>query len=111
MIQRILLVDDDKNTCTALAQILREEGYTVDTCAEGQGALALLSRAVYDVLVTDYMMPGMNGLELVRAAKARQGRLCCVIMSGHPPTKGATEQLTWLTKPVDLDQLIMLLEK
>ncbi len=106
MSQRILIVDDDKNTCIALASILREEGFTVDMCHDAQRALALLGAASYDVLLTDFVMPGMNGLELVRAAKELQGSLRCVVMSGRRTRDNAPELVAWIDKPVDVDQLI-----
>lgn len=110
MPHRILVVDDDKNTCVALAELLQDEGHTVEICHGAQHALALLEKARFDVLITDFMMSGMNGLALVHAAKAVQGSLRCLMMSGHRPPASASEHVTWIEKPVELDQLIKLLE-
>lgn len=110
MSQRILVVEDDKNTCIALASILREEGYTVDICHDAHRALELLGAASYDVLLTDFVMPGMNGLELVGAAKELQGSLRCVMMSGHRMRDSAPELVAWIDKPIDIDQLILQLK-
>ena len=66
---RILLIEDDRALCTALLPALQAAGYTVDTCHDGADGKALLCGGAYDVCVLDRMLPGLDGLSLLRAAR------------------------------------------
>ena len=68
---RILLIEDDRALCTALLPALQAAGYTVDTCHDGADGKALLCGGAYDVCVLDRMLPGLDGLSLLRAARAK----------------------------------------
>lgn len=63
---RVLIVEDDNHARDALATLLRDEGYRVDTAEDGRSALERIDRASPDLIVTDISMPGMDGLELLR---------------------------------------------
>jgi len=103
--RRILVVEDDPNSREGLAMLLGGEGHEVVSCSNGAKALVLLQAATYDVLLTDYVMPGMSGVELALAACATYPALRCLIMSGQPPIE--TERpFRWLGKPLDLDALL-----
>ena len=67
---RILIVDDEVDTCANLCDILTDLGYQVDTAYDGFAALELVKKNAYDVALLDLRMPGMDGLELYR--KIRQ---------------------------------------
>ena len=68
---RILLIEDDRALCTALLPALQAAGYTVDPCHDGADGKALLCGGAYDVCVLDRMLPGLEGLSLLRAARAK----------------------------------------
>ncbi len=68
---RILLIEDDRALCTALLPALQAAGYTVDTCHDSADGKALLCGGAYDVCVLDRMLPGLDGLSLLRAARAK----------------------------------------
>lgn len=68
---RILLIEDDRALCTALLPALQAAGYTVDTCHDGADGKTLLCGGAYDVCVLDRMLPGLDGLSLLRAARAK----------------------------------------
>jgi CheY-like chemotaxis protein len=70
--KNILLVDDDKDTCASMSDILLDLGYTVDMAHDGPGALELSGQNQYRLALLDYNMPGMNGLELCRRLKISQ---------------------------------------
>lgn len=70
---RILLIEDDRALCTALLPALQAAGYTVDTCHDGADGKALLCGGAYDVCVLDRMLPGLDGLSLLRALTRRLG--------------------------------------
>ena len=63
---RILLVDDEPNVLRALQRVFQQENYQVVTAGNGQEALDLLSREPFHLMISDYMMPVMNGGELLR---------------------------------------------
>lgn len=67
---RILLVEDEKRMAQALCEILRLEKYDVDHYADGLDGLAAIEDEIYDIIILDVMLPGMNGYEI--AKKARQ---------------------------------------
>jgi len=101
---RILVVEDDRNSREAFVELLGGEGHEVDACARADAALARLEKATYDVLLTDLVMPGMTGLDLIAAARARQPSLRCFIMTGQPPQQ--VPGVVWIGKPIALDRLL-----
>lgn len=75
---RLLLVEDEKRMAQALCQILRLEKYEVDHYASGLDGLAAIESDIYDIIILDVMLPGMNGYEI--AKKARQKGICTPIL-------------------------------
>ena len=61
---RILVVEDDLNTLSGLVQILKDEGYDVKGAETGKKALKILSQEQFDLLLTDFRLPDINGLEI-----------------------------------------------
>jgi len=72
---RVLIVDDVRIVLTSLRRVLERAGFHVEAAESGAGALALLGRATVDVVLSDFMMPGMNGIELLREVKAQWPRV------------------------------------
>ncbi len=83
---RILLVDDEPNVLKALQRVFRQENYAVLTASGGQEALALLSREPFHLMISDYMMPGMTGAELLRQVKAIKPEIIRIMLTGHADT-------------------------
>ncbi len=83
---RILLVDDEPNVLRALQRVFHQENYQVVTAGNGQEALDLLSREPFHLVISDYMMPVMNGGELLRQAKALHPELIRIMLTGHADT-------------------------
>lgn len=67
---RVLLVDDDENFRTWLAHIIRRLGFAVASAIDGEHALAMMHEASYDLLISDYRMPRLDGFDLIRAVRA-----------------------------------------
>ena len=109
---RVLVADDDPSTRFLIQRILEREGYEVVTATDGIDALAKFSEASPDILLTDYSMPEMNGVELCRVISAAPpGRFVPIIMltGGDDPgllvrslEAGALE---FLSKPIKPDEL------
>src|SRR5262245_2031927 len=78
---RILAVDDQRYFRVYLEDLLVQQGFEVHTASSGEEALRLMERELYDVVVTDLVMPGLAGVELVERAKARWPELDVVVVT------------------------------
>jgi CheY-like chemotaxis protein len=108
---RILVVDDELSNAEVLGMILDEEGFQVTTAGDGRQALERLQEAAPDLLITDYMMPGMSGVELARAVRQqpRFSNLPVLLMSGAAASTlsvHAQDFDTFLRKPFDIEALL-----
>lgn len=113
---RILVVDDEPNARAALTALLADEGYAVESAADGVNALGKLSSFAAELVLTDLKMPRMDGLELLRRLHARDADLPVVVMSafGDPETTRGTMRAGarhCVAKPVDLDQLTAVMDQ
>jgi CheY-like chemotaxis protein len=72
---RVLIVDDVPIVLTSLRRVLERAGFRVEAAESGAEALAILSREEVDVVLSDFMMPGMNGIELLHAVRERWPRV------------------------------------
>ena len=102
---RILLVDDERALLEVWSEILTHAGWTVETAGDGAAALQILTRSSFDAILTDIDMPGLNGLQLLRAIRTRDLDVPVVLMTGNPGTDTAIEAvehgaLRYLVKPV-----------
>lgn len=79
---RLLLVEDEADSRAMVAEELSERGFLVEQAADAAAALDLLSARRFDVLVTDYGMPGESGLDLIAAARERHRRLPALLLTG-----------------------------
>jgi DNA-binding NtrC family response regulator len=113
---RILVVDDEANARTALAELLRDEGYTVETAADGFKALPKLDDFAPDLLLTDLRMPGMDGLELMAKARELDAEMVVVLMTAHGAVDSAVAAMRqgaadYLAKPINMDELVIVLAR
>ena len=106
---RVLLVDDSLDVRLVTGAFLRKAGFTVSGAENGVEALALLDAGErFDVLITDYAMPGMNGVELIGKARGLQPGLPAVIITGYAnlaTTEALTKRTILLHKPFTREQL------
>src|SRR6185437_3247708 len=112
---RILIVDDEANARAALSEILREEGYTTETAADGFKALGKLEEFQPDVVLTDLKMPGLDGIGLMEKAQATQSDATFVVMTAFGSISSAVEAVkkgayNYLTKPLDFSVLVVVVE-
>lgn len=108
----VLVVDDEPGIRELLAQILVDEGYTVATVATGEEALGALSKEIFDVVLLDVQLPGLNGLEILRQLKASGNRVPVVMISGHATVEQAAEAVRegaadFLEKPLGLERVLV----
>jgi CheY-like chemotaxis protein len=92
--QSILLVDDNANGLKARKMVLEELGYDIVTASNGRDALEQFKPHAFDLVVTDYKMPYMDGIELIAALRKREPGLPIVLISGFAETLGLNEENT-----------------
>jgi DNA-binding NtrC family response regulator len=114
--ERILIVDDEANARTALAELLRDEGYLVETAADGFKALPKLEELEPDVVVTDLKMPGLSGLELMAKIRERDPECVVIVMTAFGAVESAVQAMRqgaadYLTKPVNVEELSLVLKR
>lgn len=114
--KRILLVDDELSSAEVLALILAGEGYQVTLAPDARQALARLGEAAPDLLVSDFMMPGMNGADLVKAVRQLAGyeSLPVILISGAPEAALRRYQVDYdafLRKPFGLEEFLQTLNR
>lgn len=90
----ILLVDDNAHGVLARRTILEELGYNVTAAISGREALELVNQGEFDLIVTDYRMPGMDGVALIGALRARGFEKPIILLSGFVNHLGFTDQTT-----------------
>ena len=99
----VLVVDDDRDIRESLAEILRDEGYRVETASNGVEALSAVQRSPPCLMLLDLMMPVMTGWQVIQRLGDDQLDIpyCVVSASTEPATSRCT-----LRKPVDIDELL-----
>jgi DNA-binding NtrC family response regulator len=113
---RILVVDDEVNARTALAELLREEGYEVEMAADAFKALGKYASFAPHIVVTDLKMPGMDGVELVKKIRSSEAPAAVVVMTAFGAVQTAVNAMQagaadYLTKPLDFGELMLVLDR
>jgi CheY-like chemotaxis protein len=91
---RILLVDDNLNGLVARRSVLEELGYEITATTDPLEALTLFANHRFDLLITDYKMPKLDGLELIRTIRQSNSDVPIILISGFAETLGLTEAST-----------------
>src|ERR1700685_1134916 len=91
---RILLVEDNVNGLKARKTVLEELGYKIEITTGGDDALELFDRQKFDLVITDYKMSRMDGLELIRILRTRSPEIPIILISGFVDALGLNEQNT-----------------
>jgi CheY-like chemotaxis protein len=93
-VPRVLLVDDNRDGLVVRTLLLQEAGFQVQAVACANEAVDLFSSTRFDVVVTDYRMPGMNGAELIQRLRAHGANTRFIVLSGFVEPLGLTEANT-----------------
>ena len=110
----ILVVDDEPNICAVFADALVRHNYRVRTCTSGEEAIQLASNESFDAVFIDVMMPGMNGLQVLKVLRKRLPRAIFIMITGYPDSglvdgSLASGAFLCLSKPVSLEDVVDLL--
>ncbi len=111
----VLVVDDDPNMRMLVERMLREAPYRVHMAGSGEEALERLAAGEMDVLVADYRMPGMSGIELLTTVRAKYPEVVRILLTGHATLEAAVAAInegavfSLLQKPCGREQLLEVL--
>ena len=113
---RVLIVDDSLEMARTIADDLVERGYEAIAVAGGHEALAQLASASIDAVVTDLRMPGLDGLDVLAAARRANPHCPVIVMTAYSAIGGAIDSIRrgaahYLTKPFQLEELAIFLER
>lgn len=112
----ILIIDDEAAQRLSLSRFLKKKGYDVEEAASGEEGLERLNSAMIDLIITDFRMPGLSGLDVVKRAKATNPHVEVIVITAFSNVEGAVEIMKqgaydYLTKPINLDELGILVER
>jgi two-component system cell cycle response regulator len=107
--EKILIVEDDRFFREVFSQLLRSDGYEVDTATSPEEALGLLHENRYEIVVSDLVMPGMNGLDLLSHVKQHDPDIDVILVTGHADVETAISALKngardYLIKPINHEE-------
>jgi DNA-binding response OmpR family regulator len=124
---KILIIDDDRELCEEMREILVDDGYHVEVCSSGMQGLSLLSWGHYDVLLLDLKLPDIPGTDVLRFLKQKKCRTRVILISGNPSiitlqVKGDSQEPSeeeklfrmadgMFSKPCDIEKLLETLRK
>ena len=108
---RVLVVEDEKKTASFIRKALRAEGFAVDVTHDGEDALHLATTVAYDAIVLDIMLPGRDGLSVLRQLRERRSAMPVLLLSARGEVNERVEGLDagaddYLPKPFALAELI-----
>ena len=112
----VLVVDDEANILKVFAARLKQHGHRVLTSLTAEGALVKLKKEEVDVLLSDYMLPGHTGMDLLHLVRESHPTLPVIIMTAYGSIEMAVEAMKqgaydYLTKPVDYDEMCLLIDR
>jgi DNA-binding NtrC family response regulator len=112
----ILIVEDEPKMRRLLELNLGEQGYTTHAAAEAEAGLKLLNQVPVDLVVTDFRLPGMNGLEFLQAVKRVNANMPVVVMTAFGSVESAVEAMKagasdYILKPFPLEELVLIVRK
>jgi DNA-binding NtrC family response regulator len=113
---KILIIDDEPAQVQALAGFLKKKDFDVEKANAGLDGLKIIEKKTIDLIITDFKMPDIDGIEVLKRAKAINPEIDVIMMTAFGSIESATEAMRagaidYLTKPVDLDQLEILINK
>ena len=108
---KVLLVDDEKEFVTTLAERLELRGVQVLIATDGEEALKFFDTDLPQIVVLDLMMPGLSGMEVLKRMKAIDFKIPVILLTGHGATKDGIRGMQlgafdYLMKPIDINELI-----
>lgn len=116
LVKRILVVDDEENTRIGLSKLLSQEGFQVESAANGNDALEMLGQHKVNLVISDINMPDMNGLVFLRELSRKFPSTNVIMITAYGGVESYLEAMNlgayeYLHKPVRLDELRSVMKK
>lgn len=116
MREKILIIDDDDKMLMLLKKILESEGYATEVARNGVDGVKKFEEVKFDLILTDYIMPEMDGLELVQRIKKVDPEFPVIIFTAYGTIKGAVDAIRlgafdYIEKPFDKEELLFKTKK
>jgi len=116
MPERILIVEDEDTLCESLQRVFKREGYEADIADSAETASRLLQTTSYDLIITDIILPGISGIELIAKYKEQNPDQKVIIMTAYASLQTAVDALRvgacdFIAKPVMHDELKRMVKK
>jgi DNA-binding NtrC family response regulator len=113
---KILVVDDEEPLRRLLRKELARKGFSVETAPDGESALSLLKEATFDVILLDIVMPGIDGISLMKKMKTDPSSPVIIVLTGKATVETAVEAMKngaydYLSKPYKLDELAIVINR
>lgn len=114
--KQILLVDDEESLRRVTQMELEDLGFSVSTVPDGQAALAALAKSPFQLVITDLKMPGISGMDLLRRIRSEHPGTAVIMITAFGSIEGAVEAMKsgavdYITKPIDIDELVILINR
>lgn len=112
--EKILVVDDEQSLREVLSIMLKRTGYAVTSVADGEEAIELLNKDIFDLVITDLRMPKIDGMEVLKAAKSASPETVVLIITAFASADSAVEAMKqgaydYLTKPFQVDEVQLII--
>jgi DNA-binding NtrC family response regulator len=113
---RVLIVDDDPVILEVIGDILKKNDYEVVAAPNGAAGIRELERKYFDLVLTDLVMPDVDGMEVLNHVVSTSPKAICIILTGHGTIKSSVEAIKkgafdYITKPITADELLVVIEK
>lgn len=110
--KRVLIIDDDPELCEEIVEIFNDEGYEACCVSDPHEGIAALAKGMYDILLLDYKMPGLTGVDILKCIKEKCLCLHIFVISGRPfiekliKEEGLSDMVSAvMSKPINFEKL------
>jgi len=113
---RVLLVDDEEEFTSTLSERLEARGFKVSTANSGEAALELVKQKKFDAIILDLAMPGLDGIDTLKALKKQNPKLQIILLTGQATVQKGVEAMKHgavdlMEKPADMKELLAKIEE
>jgi two-component system, NtrC family, response regulator AtoC len=113
---KILLIEDDQGSREALLILLKASGFTLKGCSSGKEGLSLLTGERFDIVITDLLLPDMNGIDILTRVKQDSPTTEVILITGHASAETAVQAMKkgaydYITKPLNIEELRIIIDK